>query len=144
MLRVSPLGSGNVNDTFLVETQAGSVVLQRLNTAVFPCPEQVMRNLQTVEAHIQRKEPSPGVSRWEHPRLVTPADGRDEPWYCCAEGGIWRCMSFIENARSVDRIEDTEQAYQLGLGLGRFHHLISDLPPGELHDTLEGLSLIHI
>ena len=42
VLRVSPLGSGNVNDTFLVETQAGSVVLQRLNTAVFPCPEQVL------------------------------------------------------------------------------------------------------
>ena len=141
VLRVSPLGSGNVNDTFLVETQSGSVVLQRLNTAVFPCPEQVMRNLQTVEAHIQRKEASPGDSRWEHPRLVTPADGRDEPWYCCAEGGVWRCMSFIENARSVDRIEDAEQAYQLGLGLGRFHHLISDLPPGELHDTLEGFHI---
>ncbi len=141
VLGVSPLGSGNVNDTFLVETQAGKVVLQRLNTAVFPSPEQVMRNLQTVEAHIQRKQASPGDSRWEHPRLVTPADGREEPWYCCAEGGFWRCMSFIENATSFDRIADGEQAYQLGLGLGRFHHLISDLPPWELHDTLEGFHI---
>ena len=141
VLRVRPLGSGNVNDTYLVETQAGSVVLQRLNTAVFPSPEQVMRNLQTVEAHIQRKQASPRDSRWEHPRLVKPADGRPEPWYRCADGGVWRCMSFIENARSVDRIEDAEQAYQLGLGLGRFHHLISDLPPGELYDTLEGFHI---
>lgn len=139
--KVSPLGSGNVNDTFLVQTSRGAFVLQRLNTAVFPAPEQVMRNLQTLEAHIERKGRPLGGSRWEHPRLLAPATGGNDLWHRCPEGEIWRCMSFIGNARSVDRIEDENQAYQLGLGLGRFHQLIGDLPAEELHDTLEGFHI---
>jgi len=137
VLQVSPLGSGNVNDTFLVETTLGPCVLQRINTAVFAAPEQVMRNLLTLQAHIAGKEQPSAQSRWEHPQLLTPT-GSNEPWHRCPEGQIWRCMSFISQARSVDAIEDERQAFELGRGLGRFHQLIHDLPTETLHDTLEG------
>ena len=47
---IRTLGSGNVNETFLVTHEGankrGSFVMQRLNTAVFERPDLVMRNLQ--------------------------------------------------------------------------------------------------
>ena len=46
---ISQLGSGNVNDTFLVtlnrSASRSAFVMQRLNTEVFEQPELVMRNL---------------------------------------------------------------------------------------------------
>ena len=46
---IDTLGSGNVNDTFLVSLAADAdcraFVMQRLNTSVFEKPELVMRNL---------------------------------------------------------------------------------------------------
>ena len=46
---IRSLGSGNVNETFLVTHKGSgkteSFVMQRLNTAVFERPELVMRNL---------------------------------------------------------------------------------------------------
>ncbi len=50
---IVPLGSGNVNDTYLVEAGDQKVVLQRLNTGVFRRPELVMSNLQMLSRHLQ-------------------------------------------------------------------------------------------
>ena len=46
IVAIRPLGSGNVNDTYLVELADERLVLQRLNTGVFREPRLVMRNLQ--------------------------------------------------------------------------------------------------
>jgi Ser/Thr protein kinase RdoA (MazF antagonist) len=47
-------------------------------------------------------------------------------------------ISFIEDTVSHDTLNAVEQARELGYGLGRFHALISDLPPELLADTLPG------
>jgi Ser/Thr protein kinase RdoA (MazF antagonist) len=138
---IRPLGQGNVNDTYVVESRDGLSVLQRLNTNVFPNPEQVMGNLQVLGEHVQPKlsqlEADPSLRRWELPRVIAPQSG-SQLWHCCSEGGFWRCTSFIANACSIDRIENEQQALQVGAGLGRFHRLIHDIPCEQLHDTLEG------
>ena len=54
---IRSLGSGNVNETFLVThesaSEAGAFVMQRLNTAVFDRPDLVMRNLQALGDHME-------------------------------------------------------------------------------------------
>ena len=58
---IRSLGSGNVNETFLVTHEGSSetshFVMQRLNTAVFERPDLVMRNLQALGEHIDRRLP---------------------------------------------------------------------------------------
>jgi Ser/Thr protein kinase RdoA (MazF antagonist) len=135
---IEPLGNGNVNDTYRVDTASGACfVLQRLNTAVFPQPELVMQNLEALCAHAEQH---PLVEqRWEVPRLIANRHtGR--PWLW-AEGQFWRLQSFIEGAVTVEAITDREQARQVGRGLGLFHLLISDLPPERLADTLPGFHI---
>ena len=151
---IQPLGSGNVNDTFLVEVSTPEdpsrrfSVLQRINTSVFQQPELVMRNLQVLCEHVEARlnsgaeaaHPLLNERRWELPQVVC-TQGSDQAWHCCPGGGFWRSLSFVADAATVNVIENCDQARELGIGLGLFHHLISDLPVEQLADTLEGFHI---
>ena len=141
---ITPLGSGNVNDTYLVRAGGRHTVLQRINTQVFRQPQLVMQNLIALGTHVQARlrQPLPALEgrRWELPEVITTRHG-GAPLYACSQGGFWRTISFIAEARSVDVIEGPEQARELGFGLGMFHLLISDLPAEQLADTLEGFHI---
>jgi Ser/Thr protein kinase RdoA (MazF antagonist) len=132
---VEPLGHGNVNDTFRVETSSGACyVLQRLNTAVFTSPELVMANLERLSRHCQARG-NHGGCQLPQPLPLRSGEGtllRE------SDGSAWRLLSFIADACSVDVLESCAQAEQIGRGLGRFHALVHDLPGDQLHDTLEG------
>jgi len=147
---VEPLGSGNVNATYLVTVEgehgAARFVLQRINGHVFRRPDLVMRNIQALGDHLaqrpERLAPGPDGSRWELPRVV-PVHQGDDPWLE-EDGAFWRTLTFLENARSLDVIDDPATAREVGWGLGRFHHLIHDLPAERLADTLEGFHVTPI
>lgn len=135
---VTPLGNGNVNDTYRVDTASGDrFVLQRLNTLVFPEPELVMRNLQVLSAHALRR-PVP-AQRWEVPRVISQRH-TGQPWVR-ADGQFWRLISFVDDAVTLDAITHPDQARQVGRGLGLFHQLLSDLPADQLADTLPGFHI---
>ncbi|MEB3319202.1 MAG: phosphotransferase [Cyanobacteriota bacterium] len=160
---VSPLGNGNINTTYRVELAEGeSFVLQRLNTAVFPQPRQVMANLLVVGRHVEgrlRQAPSApredalagaGLGadrgggagaeerRWVFPRVLRNASG--DPWLE-EEGNFWRALHFVPGTISLDVLETPSQAREVGYGLGRFHELLHDLPCHQLADTLEGFHI---
>lgn len=142
IVAIEPLGSGNVNDTWRVTLDPGmegprSLVLQRLNTRVFPRPDLVMANIRRLGEHLDR----PGAraaheGRWELPRVV-PVKTDGAAWLE-RDGQCWRLLTFIERSRCVDTIDRPDQALQVGRALGTFHALIHDLPAEELADTLEG------
>jgi Ser/Thr protein kinase RdoA (MazF antagonist) len=140
---LEPLGNGNVNDSFLVVCEGPPLrrfVLQRLNRTVFLRPELVMANMIAIGEHVEARLNQGcallGERRWELPRVLQTRDQR-LPWLE-REGGFWRMISFIESSRSFDVVASAEQAREVGFGLGLFHHLISDLSPARLADTLEG------
>lgn len=145
VVAIEPLGSGNVNATWRVTLDpAGkgprALVLQRLNTQVFPRPDLVMANIRRLGEHLAR----PGAlaaagGRWELPRIV-PVQGSGAPWLE-QDGECWRLLTFIEGSRSLDTITGPGQALQVGRALGTFHALIHDLPAEQLADTLEGFHI---
>ncbi len=145
VLDLREYGQGNVNDTFLVTLEAGEerhFILQRLNPRVFRRPELVMRNLCTVSDHVrqrlERAPLSPG-RRWELPRVLLTQDGQDH--FIDPGGSFWRALSFINAAQTFDTIQNLEHGQEVGSALGIFHHLLSDLPPDRLADTLPGFHL---
>ena len=142
---IRSLGSGNVNDTFLVTHQghrpsgpAGSFVLQRLNRRVFERPELVMHNLVALGNHVQRRLASPPPElqgrRWEVPQVVR---CRQDGHWVEQDGEFWRSITYIGAATTTDVILNRDHAREVGYGLGMFHSLISDLPADQLEDTLE-------
>ena len=142
---VQPLGSGNINDTFLVTLDSGEkrrFILQRLNTRVFNRPELVMQNMRTATEHIITRLPGAPLDkgrRWETARVLLSRDGQDH--WSDAHGSFWRAISFIETAGTFDTIQSVSHAEEVGFALGMFHSLVSDLPPEMLSDTLEGFHI---
>ena len=140
---IRSLGSGNVNETFLVTHEGSSetshFVMQRLNTAVFERPDLVMRNLQALGEHIDRRlaTPPPELQgrRWEVPRIVRCRC--EESAWVEHNGEFWRSITYIGAASTSDEIQDCGHAHELGYGLGMFHNLIHDLAIHQLADTLE-------
>lgn len=154
---VQPLGNGQINDTFLVRLRPVSegrpgrhhrgfgraFVLQRLNREVFQEPVEVIANHRIVVEHITRRlqagVPALAGRRWELPELLSP---REQPGPAVVVAGDhWRALRFIEGSHSVEVIRGPEQAHEVGIGLGMFHLLISDLPVERLADTLEGFHI---
>ena len=144
---IDTLGSGNVNDTFLVsltaDAECRAFVMQRLNTSVFEKPELVMRNLLALGTHVQQRlakePPELAGRRWEIPTVLPTRDSQGH--WVEHNGDFWRSITYIGAATTSDVIRDGGHAREVGYGLGMFHHLISDLPTCDLADTLEGFHI---
>jgi N-acetylhexosamine 1-kinase len=122
---VRPFGDGHINETFLVGSPSEDLVLQRINTAVFPDPEAVTANILAVYRHLGGElvpEPVPtsagewlvreGTAWWRAWRRV-PGDG---PAPAASPAAL----------RSAGRL------------LGTFHGRLADLDPARLTETLPG------
>lgn len=107
---IEPLGSGLINETFLV-TVPGSerFVLQRLNSMFAP---QINRDID----QLTRRFAAAGhVTQ----RLVPTADTAADLWVE-DEGRCWRLTTFVPG-ECRERIDTPEQAYAAGELLARFH-----------------------
>ena len=140
-----PYGSGHINDTWCaVFDQSGShvrFILQRINHIVFKNPCELMENIQRVTSHLAAQIEGQPEAKRRVLTLILALDGR--PWYRDAEGNYWRAYRFIENARSFDAVESTEQAFQAAKAFGRFQQMLATLPSPRLHDTIPDFHNTH-
>ena len=147
VLDIREFGNGNINDTYLVTTDAYEdsqaeekhFVLQRINTQVFKQPRLIMQNMRAFTEHVRRRARDEG-HRWEMPRVIPTCEGQD--FYIDPQGNFWRVISYVDGTRSFETIKDTKLAYEVGYALGTFQYLISDLPIDKLADTLEGFHIM--
>ena len=66
IVSVRAVGGGHINETFLVETATADYVMQRINTAVFRVPNQLVDNVVAVTTHLRGRflpEPVPRAIR---------------------------------------------------------------------------------
>ena len=145
IIDIQEYGHGNINNTFLVtldNSEEKHFILQRINTRVFSQPELVMQNICTFSDYVGQKldnnldSQSP---RWKVPRVLYTKNNQNH--WLDREGSFWRAISFIDNARSFDIIQNLNHAREIGYGLGTFHYLISDLSVAKLADTLKGFHI---
>jgi Ser/Thr protein kinase RdoA (MazF antagonist) len=138
---VSPFGSGNINDTFLVNVQGGRFqrfVLQRINTQVFRQPHLVMQNMRAFSEHVQSNTGLHPTRRWEVPHVLCARDGSDS---YVEDELFWRSISFIEGSQTFDTVQSLEHASEAGFGLGLFHRSVADLSTAKMADTLPGFHI---
>lgn len=129
-------GEGHINDTFAVTAEGGRRwILQRLNTAVFRQPQQVMENILGVTRHLRGKIAARGgdPERETLNLLLTRAGG---PLFTDSEGGVWRCYRFIEGTVCLQAARSDEDFFNTGKTFGQFQQLLSDYPAQTLHETI--------
>lgn len=130
--KLTPLGQGNINDTWRVELAAGEkLVLQRLHPSVFPDPDPVLHNMRLVTQHLHRLAP---IGPPHFFRLLVNPEGQDH--LLDAAGHCWRLLTYIDHTRTLTHLHTVEQAEEIGRLLGQFHLLVAEIAPHSLADPL--------
>ena len=132
--------SGHINTTYLAcyrdeDGEISRYILQRINDKVFPKPLVVMKNIERVTHHINRKVFQKKRDFGGQTLNLYPGrDGKN-----CVEGpagGVWRCYNYIEGCCTYNVVENTRQAYQAARAFGAFQDLVSDLPVDRVEVTI--------
>lgn len=131
---VTPLGQGNINDTYLVQSTARTFVLQRINSDVFPQPLRVIDNFHKITTHLSRKSDRDG----RRLQVASPVPTLEKSLgYRDGSGSYWRGQSYLPHAgRRV--LTGPVQARRLGQVLATFHRLVADLDVQGFLDPLPG------
>jgi len=141
-IRADHFGSGLINATYLCEFKDGiktrKYILQCINGAVFKNPEDVMKNIETVTAHIAEHLRSRGIADPAQSSLMLIRTRENLAYLRDESHACWRMFNFIDAGEVFDRIRDRKHAYEVGRGLGAFQALLADLHPSALNYTLPG------
>lgn len=130
---VEPLGSGLINDTYLVATAGGGYVLQRINHAIFRDVELLQSNISRITDHIRTRLKARGETDIERKALrLVPA--RDGKLFHFDGTDYWRMTVFIAGSRSFDHLT-AELAEATGRAFGDFQRMLADMPE-ELGETI--------
>jgi Ser/Thr protein kinase RdoA (MazF antagonist) len=131
------LQSGHINETFKVGVGSENYILQRINTNIFPEPQKIMENIETVATHLKSKS---------YPRsilgFVKTKSGQSlvetgvENGVYTEGSSVWRLMPFVENSYSILKIETEQQAFVAAEAFGEYAHYLSDLDVSKIHTIL--------
>jgi thiamine kinase-like enzyme len=133
-ITIAPVGQGNINDTYIVDTVEKKIILQRINSNVFPNPKKVAENFGRISNYLILRIPK--KNRISFPEVIPTLSGRH--FFKDRDGDIWRAQRYIENTKVYEKLVLPERASQVGECLARFHNLVKDMPPAELDITLPG------
>ena len=139
-LHCDVINSGHINMTFRAtyrkpDGTTRRFLFQREKDGVFPCPKDVMHNVEKVTNHI----------RWKMLRVLKTPFRQTLNLYSARGGrkyleipgsGFWRCYNCIENTHTFDVADHPRQAYEAARAFGAFQQLLCDMNPEDIHETI--------
>ena len=127
--QIEPLGSGHIHDTYLVTTDQGDFVLQRVNEYVFKDGDLVMHQTQRLLDTWGQQ------SQYVCPELVASAQGHKSERI---DGDLWRMWRYLDETQVIDPLKSPTQVQNVARAFAHFHMQISTLPGEKFADTIEG------
>lgn len=129
---IKPIGSGHINQTLLLSSLQRLLIVQKLNTVVFPKPESLVYNARLIEQHLDKKQQAGEfnlsivrhVATVNHDYLIE--DGHD----------TWRALEYIDDSYSEDVVNTPKQAYTAANAFGQFAAALADFDANQLHAVI--------
>ena len=133
-------GSGHINDTFVVHTQPGEdpcrrFILQRISSAAFKHPDEVMANIVGVTSFLGEKIKEAGGNPARETMSVW-ATKSGENFYTDSEGGAWRVYPFVDDTICLQKAETPELFAASARAFGKFQRMLKDYPADTLYETI--------
>lgn len=140
IIKVAPHGEGHINDTYRVKIQpegapVKSYILQRMSSAAFKRPDQLMENIVGVTEYLvkQIQEAGGDVDR-ETLQVIRPKSG--ENYYVDSEGEAWRVHPFITDTLCYQSAETPELFEASARAFGKFQKMLDGYPAETLWETI--------
>ena len=131
--KISHYGNGHINDTYCTETP--KYILQRINTAIFKNPYELMENIENVTEFIRKKIVERGGDP-DRETLTVMKTVTGDNFYKVDDDNFFRVYKFIGGTKTVEDDKTYDDLYNAGIGFGRFQRMLDDFPVEVLHDTI--------
>ena len=130
-LRCQRYGSGHINETYLVDTDAPhTYLLQKINRRIFTNVDGLMENIIAVTGFLRRQ----GADARHVLTLVPTKAGS---MYLAAEDGeYYRVYEFVTDSLCLDKAETAEDFRQSAVAFGQFQNQLAEFPAATLHETI--------
>ncbi|MBQ8525296.1 MAG: aminoglycoside phosphotransferase family protein [Clostridia bacterium] len=132
--QIENYGNGHINDTYLTDTE--QYILQRINTAIFKNPKELMENIENVTSFLTKKIIENGGDPKRETLAVIKTD-YGENFYKVDDDNVFRVYRYITDTVSIDEDKSPEVLYNTGAGFGKFQRMLSDFPADTLYETIE-------
>ena len=129
-----PYGNGHINDTFLVIAER-RYILQRMNTVVFPHPEELMENIIGVTEHIRQKAAAAGGDVVRASLVVVPTLAKKH-FFRDTTDHYWRMYEFTEGTKTQEVVESVADFESCAEAFGSFQQQLADYPAHQLHESI--------
>ncbi len=131
--KIENYGNGHINDTYLTETK--NYILQRINTAIFKNPHELMENIENVTSFLREKIIAGGGDPdRETLTVVKTSDG--ENYYKVDDDNVYRVYKFINDTLTIEQCTSPKDLYYAGKGFGKFQKMLDDFPVEKLFETI--------
>ena len=130
LAKVSPISSGHINETYLVEDEGRRWVLQNINNQVFPNPQIIQQNFEKVSRHLSQKKYPLENLKTQHTR-----NGHS---LALTNGRSWRLINYIPNCKILDKADNAQQAFNAAQAVGIFNEALADMPFSEIKPVIDG------
>lgn len=127
-----PIGSGLINSTLLLSTANKSLVLQKLNTEVFPEPDLLVKNARLIEQHLTIKQ-----QLGEYPlAVIRHVSTLNNDYLVNIEQGVWRALECIDGSYCENVVTNARQAQTAASAFGQFAGALADFDAEQLHPVI--------
>lgn len=140
IVEVKPYGCGHINDTFRVRTQPEngqrkSFIFQRMSSAAFKRPDQLMENIVGVTEYLVKEiRAAGGDTERETLQIIRPKSG--EYYYTDSQGEAWRAQAFVEDTLCYQSAETPELFEASARAFGKFQKMLHGYPAETLWETI--------
>lgn len=129
---IKPIGNGHINSTMLLTMPEKSLVVQKLNTEVFPEPEMLVKNARLIERHLTQKHQSGNYEL----DIIRHVPTQSSEFLVDCDQGVWRALEFIGGSYSEDVVANTSQAEIAANAFGQFAAALEDFDAEQLHHVI--------
>jgi Ser/Thr protein kinase RdoA (MazF antagonist) len=129
--KVQAFGNGHINQTFLLSHGSKRLIVQQINTAIFPSATDLVENALKIEQHLIAKQQQ-GLYAMQVLRQYPKADGS----YLTGEQQNLRALAFIDHGSSLEVVDTPAQAFAAALTFGQFAAALADFEASSLVTVL--------
>ena len=131
--KILPIGSGHINDTYMIESSDQSFVAQRINNVIFPEPELLIENFKTIADFLDSKQ----LNQQYIYDVVRPVgNSQGDLYYIDSQNNYWRAITLVENSHSIQSVTDKRYAFEAAKAFASFTHALSGLQANALNITI--------
>jgi len=127
--QVQSFGSGLINQTLKLSGKNDEYILQQINVGVFKSPYSIANNLIALQAYLKKTYPG-----YLFAGMLPSTSG--EFLIASGPGKYYRLFSFVKGSKSLEFVNDENEAFEAAKQFGKFTGLLKDFDISRLEYTL--------